>query len=463
MRRHLGRSLVLALPFAIALVACDDRGVPDASIDAGSADAGDRDAGSFDAGDRDASTDAGPDGGGCPADCLPPDHASADCSSGACDFACDADYVRRGDACIEALGCTPGLLDTTRITDTGNGNVQPTVAVSGDVAAVFWIQGAFGDNTRAVDARFYDYPAMTPRTDVQVVASAALYLTNRIEIVPVSGGFAVAYDRVDYTYGGIRCHVDFFDRDGVRTLGSSSSTVDGCSRFAFGGGDAGLALAYGAAPLDARRFDAMGSVVTGSATTRISDVGSAFGANHLAFDPDTGEHRVAYQIYRSAGNVEVLSATLSTTGFRTTVDTLAVTGFNIVQNVELAYANGRYGLIFEGEVIPDSGYERWLVVLGADGTPTSSPISMGASTRAALAAGPYELGVVLGKSYDVTLEVRDAAGAPVGAPIDVATGPSDADTPDVAWAGDGFVVAYSDDIAGSGLDDVYLARVCPAR
>jgi hypothetical protein len=404
--------------------------------------------------------DAGPDA--CPPGCVPPDHASADCPIGACDFVCDPSFVRRGDSCIEALACTPGLLDTTRVTDTGNSNLEPAVAVSGDVAAVFWIQGSFGDYTRAVNARFYDYPAMTPRTDAQIIASSALYRTDRIDVQPLSTGFAVSYDRVNSTFGGARCHIDIFDRDGVRTSERSDAS-DGCVRHAFSGDDAGFAIAVGFPQVDARRYDAMGGMASGTFSTRISDAGRTGGGHHIDFDPSRGEYRIAYQVYRGPGAVDLLTATLSTTGFRTSVDTAAVSGFDLVQRAELAYATGGYGLLFEGRPTAADEIEPYLVALDADGVPRSSPVALGVASRAALAASPYELGVTLGRDYDVTLHVRDRAGAPVGAPIDVATGPSHADWPDVAWAGDGFVVAYSDDVAGSGLDDIYVARVCPDR
>lgn len=468
------RAPILALTLALALGGCGDgEGDDDAGRDAGGAiDGGAEDAGATtDAGaaldgGSDAGSDAGAgDGGdGCPMGCVPPDHAIRDCSTGACDFRCDPGWVRRGDGCIEELACTPGLVGMpVRVTDDGNRNNTPTVAVSGSVAAVFWIRGGIGANTRSVYARFYDYPAFTPRTDVQVVASGSLDKTSRIEIVPVSAGFAVLYDRVDHTFGTSRCALDLYDGDGVRTPGSFSATGGSCRGHAMSGSDAGFAMAWGFNRVDARRFDAMGRPVAGTATTRISDSGRG-GVSHIAWHPTRGDYRIAYTLAGSvAGTVDVLTATLSTTGFRTSVDVPVVTGLDEASSPELVAAGPGYGLLFRGRMTDTDPRERWLLALDSDGALGGAPTMIGRATRAALAAGPHELGVVLGAGGDLEVRVYDLGAAPVGGAIPVASGPSDAEWPDIAWAGDGFVVAWTDDVAGAGLDDIYVARVCPMR
>ena len=475
---------VASLLISVSLVACaaGDPGPRDAAAfdasaldaqpaDAGTADAdaeaGAPDADVFDANIADANVfdaDVSDAGSMCAPDCVPPPNASAACPSGTCDFVCDTGWVRRGDACIAELACAPGLVGSpVRVTTDGNRNNTPAIAVSGTVAAVFWTQGAVGNATRAVYARFYDYPTFAPRTDAQVVASGSLDATGRIEVVPVSTGFAVLYDRVAGTTGTARCSLYLYDRDGVRTPGSSDATGGvTCRQHAFAGSDSGFAMAWRDAQVDARRFDPSGLRVVGAATTLITAVGGTGGGNHITWHPDRADYRIAYTVF-AAGTATLMTATLSPAGFRTTVDVPAVAGFDSTSSPEIVAADLGYGLLFSGRMAAGDPQERYLVALDGDGGALAAPRSLGASTRAALAAGPHELGVVLGTGGNVQVRVHDLAGAPVGTPIPVASGPSDADWPDIAWAGDGFVVAWSDDVGGAGLDDVYVARVCPAR
>lgn len=259
----------------------------------------------------DSGSDAQGDAMLCPMGCTAPLNATEDCSSGACDFVCDEGWVRRDDACIEALTCTPGLIaDPVRVTEDGNRHNTPTVAVSGDVAAVFWVQGSIGGNTRSVHARFYDYPALTPRTDVQVVASAALDKTSRIEVVPVSAGFAVLYDRVDHTFGDSRCELDLFDHDGVRAVGSFTATGGSCGQHALAGSDAGFAMTWWSSQLNARRFDETGMLVAGAATTSIGPHSSGT-TSHIVWHADRADYRIAYtRFIADPTSADVLTATL---------------------------------------------------------------------------------------------------------------------------------------------------------
>lgn len=147
----------------------------------------------------------------------------------------------------------------------------------------------------------------------------------------------------------------------------------------------------------------------------------------------------------------------------TSSDVVAVEGYDSVSAPDIVRAGPGYGLLFTGRVADGGPRERNVVILDAEGIPTGDVGSLGVSTRAALAGGPHELGIVLGNGGDIEVHVRDLEGREVGSPTLVATGPSDADWPDITWGGDSFLVAYSDDVAGAGLDDIYIARVCPLR
>ncbi len=349
-----------------------------------------------------------------------------------------------------------------RVSTDGNRNNSPTVAVSGDGAVVFWVRGAIGNPTRSVYARFYDYPSLTPRTDVQLVASGALDATSQINLVPISTGFAVLYDRHDGASGALRCTIALYDRDGGRTYGAADATRgDSCRHHAFAGSDTGLAMAWRDTRLNARYFSLDSGVVSGGIRVLIASNGGTDGSGHIAWHPDRSDFRIAYTVFAS-GVATLMTSTLSTASFRTSLDVPAVTGFASTQTPELVAAGPGYGLLFRGQMTSGDAQQRYVVALDRDGGAISAPRSVGSHTRAALAAGPHELGLVLG-GRDVEVRVYDLTATPLGAPVAVATGPSSSDWPDIAWGSAGFLVAWSDDMARANRDDIYLAHVCPAR
>jgi hypothetical protein len=89
--------------------------------------------------------------------------------------------------------------------------------------------------------------------------------------------------------------------------------------------------------------------------------------------------------------------------------------------------------------------------------------STGVDTHPALAWNGTRYGLVYANNsvgnYELYFQLLEASGLPVGGPVRITTAVNSSDWPDVVWTGTAFAVAWEDERAGVGKEDVYFQKL----
>ncbi len=362
-------------------------------------------------------------------DCHPQSCQPTDC--GAIQDGC-GQVVQCADGCTAA--CTPA---NARF----NGALgHRDIAVSGDVIGIFGTRELFVDR--------HNLETLATR-EIQTGSVAG-------DVVATPSGFA-ALTRPNF------CAVRSLDPTGtLLSTGSGISGNDGPCFLTAGNGGFGVAgqlhHTIGSKPR-LTRLGGTGQLVPGTATATVSQLRSA--GTVAAFDPQSSRFAVAY-VHHSTARSRILVALVSTTGFVLESDIRAVdlplVGSGI-RHLGFERAADRYGLswIEDGRV----GF----ITLGDDGRALRPPTQIAAEvSEFDMAMG----GDLFGFSYskktmgqsDIFVAIADGDADICAPTIGIAVRPSQATDPQIAWTGDRFVVAYTDDIAAAGVNDTYLQTVC---